>query len=303
MKKWLLFIVLPLICIGGLSAVIGQNVAKKDAPRHLRYIFLGHTYQWGAKIFRVDQRIEEMDRTQFDRIWLGGDILPEASLHKDRLMYLDTLFDLSKPGNHWALGNHDIRPGNLEWIEELTGRPTFYSHYQEGIVSVVLDLSIPPTDCERIDAQYEMVKNICDTISSSSHLIFLMHHGIWYDVPGLPQSIGRYAHSKLTVWQANCFMKDATFAAVMYPMLIEVHKRGIMVLNILGDAGDGSKEFYKESDDGIHFFSSGINNSKYRKDPEKLAKQKKDKVLIFEHYPEERKLTWKFHELNDLVDN
>ena len=34
------------------------------------------------------------------------------------LIYLDNIFNLSSPQTHWSLGNHDIRNGNLDWIEE-----------------------------------------------------------------------------------------------------------------------------------------------------------------------------------------
>ena len=99
---------------------LSQTCKSQDT---LTYVFMGHTYQWGAGGGRVDERIENMDLAQFDRIWLGGDICSEASLDYSTLKYIDSLFDLGKPGNNWTLGYHDARNGNEEWVAEFTERP------------------------------------------------------------------------------------------------------------------------------------------------------------------------------------
>ncbi len=262
----------------------------------LTYVFFGHTYQWGSGGNRVDYRIENMDLSQFDRIWLGGDICSEASLDYSTLAYIDNLFDLGKPGNHWALGNHDARNGNLEWIEEFTGRPAYYAHSENGITTIVINGTISPLDCENLNKQYKMIENVCDTISSG-YLIFLVHHGIYSDVPGVPNPI-TYAHSQLKPWMANCYDDSASYIDTIYPMLIDVENKGVEVLHIMGDVGSGRKSFYGISDDGIEYFGSGINNTYNMLLGIPIISP--DLVLVFKHVLSTNELTWEFVELNDL---
>ncbi len=78
-------------------------------------------------------------------------------------------------------------------------------------------------------------------------------------------------------------------------MLKEVRERGIEVYNILGDTGSGTyKGFYKENRDSIHFFASGVDNSRYADDPQLYAQQPADSVLIFQHDLTSQELTWQF---------
>ena len=262
----------------------------------LTYVFFGHTYQWGSGGNRVDYRIENMDLSQFDRIWLGGDICSESSLEYSTLAYIDNLFDLGKPGNHWALGNHDARNGNMEWIEEFTGRPNYYAHNENHITTIVMNGTITPLDCENLDKQYKMIEKVCDTISSG-YLIFLVHHGIYSDVPGVLNPAA-YGHSQLRPWMANCYDDSASYIDAVYPMLIDVENRGVEVLHIMGDVGTGPKSYYGISDDGIEFFGSGINNSYNMTLGIPIVSP--DLVLVFKHVLSKNELTWEFVELNDL---
>jgi len=260
----------------------------------LTYVFFGHTYQWGSGGNRVDYRIENMDLSQFDRIWLGGDICSESSLEYSTLAYIDNLFDLGKPGNHWALGNHDTRNGNLEWIEEFTGRPTYYTHSENHITTIVMNGTITPLDCENLDKQYKMIENVCDTISSG-YLIFLVHHGIYTDVPGVLNPAA-YGNSHLKSWIANCYDDSAAYIKAIYPMLVNVENKGVEVMHIMGDVSYQS--FYGISDDGIEYFGSGINNSYNMHLGIPITTP--DKVLVFKHVLSTNELTWEFVELNDL---
>ena len=140
-----------------------------------------------------------------------------------------------------------------------------------------------------------MIKNVCDTIQESTHLIVISHQNVWKDVPTL-RSPYKYSHVGQRSWIGNCFDKPAEFIDVIYPLLLNVKNKNIDVICVLGDAGlYNLKGKSMVSDDGIYFISSGIN--KKWKD----KKRNKDRVLIFEHNLEEEKLSWKFHKLDSLV--
>jgi len=260
----------------------------------LTYVFFGHTYQWGTA--GVDARIEQCDLAQFDRIWLGGDVCSEASLKYSTISYINDLFDLGKPGNHWALGNHDSRNGNIEWITEFTKRPTYYAYSENNLTTIVIDGNISPLDCENLNKQYEIIKNVCDTINNGK-LIFLVHHGIYQNVPNIlnPQS---YGHSYLHNWISNCSSDTNTYLKTIYPMLVQAENRGVDVLSIMGDVGANVKSYYGISDDGIEYFGSGINNTYNILYGIPIVSP--DLVLIFKHVPSTNSLTWEFVELNSL---
>ena len=122
----------------------------------------------------------------FDQIWLGGDICSETTKKKGTVTYLDQLFDLSSNNTHWAIGNHDFRNGNLNYITDATKRPLYYAQYQDGITLLVLNLFMEHRfyidSCEYKQKQYEYVTEVLDTIQKSSHLVLLMHSVIWSDV-------------------------------------------------------------------------------------------------------------------------
>ncbi len=258
----------------------------------LRYIFLGHIKEKRNGLDRVDQRLEQLDLSVYDRIWLGGDVTDESNSRYSTLKYIDSLFDVSNPLNHWAFGNHDLRNFNVEWLEEITNKPTYYHHSSNGIVTIVLNYSYTPSDCENLNKQFDLIKNVCDTISQSSHLIILSHYCPWNGAPGIPLP-SAYAHSDIKAWIANCNDKPATFVDVIYPLLVNVKNKGVEVINILGDTGSSNKGQSMISSDGIYFIASGINKkSQDRSGP--------DKVLIFKHHVPTRSLEWDFHILDSL---
>ena len=258
----------------------------------LHYIFLGHIKKPFAGIYVVDDRVAGIDYNTYDRVWLGGDITGESSLDFETLEYIDDLFDISNPSNAWAFGNHDLRNFNDEWLHQITGRKTYYAHYENGITTIVLNLAIGPDDCEKLDNQFNMIKNVIDTIQKSTHLILLSHHNVWRNVPGLP-SPGNYSHSDQKNWIGNCYNEHGSFVDLIYPLLLQVKDKNITVINILGDAGSESKGKSMVSDDGIYFIASGI-------DPLTQDINGPDKVLILDHIPETSELTWQFHNLDSL---
>jgi len=263
----------------------------------LKYFFEGHTYQWHTAGDRVDERLEKLDFSEYDGIWLGGDVCSESLLEYSTLEYIDNLFDLKHPNTHWAFGNHDSRNGNWIWFEELSGKKTYYTSHYKGITYMVLNSTLTPYHCEQLNDQYRIIVNLCDTISESSHLIFLVHHCLWENVPGLPVPY-KYAQSNLRYFSFTCDNPNATFLNDIYPRLIEVKNRGVEVILIMGDMG--SQRINILNPDGIHFVGTGLNRSKYQ-DPEVRENSDRDWFIEFKHVPETRWLDWKFHDLDSTM--
>jgi len=256
----------------------------------IQYLFVGHCYQRGSHGTKVDYRIEQLDKSVYQGIWLGGDVCSEPMLEYSTIKYIDSLFNLGSPETHWALGNHDARNGNWEWYEEFTGRKTYYAYSSHGITRVVMNTNIVPVNCEMLNEQYQIISNVCDTISAATDLILIMHHDLWRDVPGLPPP-GTYAQSDLIYWNANCDSADTRFVETIYPKLVAVRQRGINVTCILGDMGATWKKFDMFSDDGIRFMGCGL----YDNSPE-------DNVLFIEKEIESAPLTFSFHNLDSLLN-
>ncbi len=252
----------------------------------LRYIFMGHIYKFYTAGDKIDPRVEQLDMTGYEGKWLGGDVCSEALLLYSTIQYIDSIFDLTSPTTYWSLGNHDARNGNYEWLKEFTGRDTYFTHYHKGITAIVMNTNLVPTDCENIEKQYRIIRDVCDTIESSSHLVLIMHHGIWRGVPDLPNP-ATYAQSDFIYWNANCDSSNSTFVNAVYPMLVEVKNRGIEVICILGDMG--GQHFLMDSQDGIHFMGVGLNETP------------QDEVLIFEYALPARTMTYQFHNLDSLL--
>jgi len=279
-----------LVILLTITYTYSQNHSKINSDT-LHYFFTGHIKKVNPtkSKYKIDPRIEELDKTKYDRIWLGGDVCTETTQDYSTLQYLDSIFDLSKPGNYWALGNHDARNRNYNWISEFTHRKTYFAHYQDGITAIVLNTNLVPSDCENLNNQFNIIKNVCDTITKSSNLFMIMHHGIWRNVPNLPPP-GTYAHSDLIYWNANCDSVNTSFAEVVYPLLKKVKKRGIEIYCILGDMGCNGKKFFMQSVDSINFMGCGLCN------------EPTDVVLIFNHILSEQKITWEFQNLDSLLN-
>ena len=163
-----------------------------------------------------------------------------------------------------------------------------------------MNTCIVPSDCEHLDKQFHMIENVCDTISSSSHLILIMHHALCYNIPGIPTP-NSWSHTKFPYWNANCYFRENnSFAGAIYPVLLDVLSRGIEVICLMGDLGGNGKLIDMQSEDGIFFLGCGLDNSRYT-DPDELALRPKDRLLIFEHDLEKRQLSWTFPDLDSLL--
>lgn len=274
--------------------IIARVDAQKDT---LTYLFMGHTYQYYTPGYKVDLRIQNLDLESYDGIWLGGDVTSESMMSHSTLEYIDSVFDLKKPTTMWALGNHDTRNGNWVWLEEITGGKTYYTRHYKGITYIVLNTNLTPYDCEQLNDQYNIIVNVCDTIQNSSHLVLLMHHGVWAGVPGLPAP-SAYAQSNLVYYNFNCYSEESTFVKEIYPRLVDVKNRGVEVLCILGDMG--AKKIDLLSDDDIHFMGTGLSRSYYA-DPEERKKAAPDWAIVFKHVPQTAWLDWEFVDFDEFT--
>ncbi len=268
-------------------------------------VFLGHTYQWYAGN-RVDKRLEKIDFSQFEEVWLGGDLCGKTTVDDKTLAYLDELFNLSSAQVHWALGNHDTRDGHLEKVESIKKRKSYYAHYENGFTRFVLNtnfnnIQAPPLQnvCNEPRNQLEQLKAVCDTIQRSSHLVLLAHHDVW----GREFVENGKCQSNLKQWDYNFLCEENTgFQIQIYPMLVQVQNRGIQVIIITGDYGMVRKTSQFQSSDGIWFLGNGINGSiKKDKAPGYVRSFDPDSLLILNYNPDLRELSWRFEPMDSIV--
>jgi hypothetical protein len=249
-----------------------------------KYIFAGHTYDG----YSYDSRLRQINISDYDGIFLGGDNMSEASLDRNFLSSLDSLIDLSNPMTLYAMGNHDSRNGNWDWVSQFTGRKTYSAHYEDKSVFIVLNTNIVPYDCEMLEDEFDMIYQVCDTIEDAQNLFFIMHHVIWNDVPGL-QPAWMTGHVNAKYWLANCDNADSHFYNTIYPLLVNVKNRGVDIFVIAGDMGSGSKKkYYEQSSDGINFMGCGLYHYSTN-----------DEVLIFENNNGD--ISFGFHNLDSLT--
>lgn len=249
-----------------------------------KYIFFGHCYDG----YSFDYRLRQIHLKNYDGIFLGGDILSEGALDRYYLEGLDSLVDLSNPMTMWTLGNHDSRNGNWDWISDYTKRRTFFVHSQDQSVFIVLNTNLVPYDCEDLERQFQIISNVCDSISVSKNLFVIMHHVIWDGVPGIAPG-WTVGHENCKYYMANCDSTQSHFYNVIYPLLSDVQSKGINVFCLAGDMGVPGKKTYDETaPTGVHFLGCGL----YFYDPN-------DQVLIFQN--NDGNIQYEFQNLDSLV--
>ena len=288
------------------------NDFEKTELVTFHYFFAGHCYQWNAPNWgRTDLRLEKIGLDTFDQLWLGGDLVENLFHHPQNIEFVDSFFQVGKATTHWAIGNHDVldQKGDFSGIEKKTKRKTYNASHKNGITILVLnttEFSFPAYqnqqhECELLDGQMDLIKAVTDTIQNSSHLIILHHHAL------LTNEI---AEQKIKVEEVfNVYAPDfnlaceerGTFSELVYPRLQEVQKRGVQVILIGGDTGLRVKEFDFKTKDGISFLGTGLNNSAGTEHRPAYFSTAPDKVLIFKHQPEIRKLEWRFQLLDEMV--
>jgi hypothetical protein len=257
---------------------------KPLPPPTFTYLALSHTRTYQANSQTVANEILDIRFDIFDQLLLGGDLLPNSSKNEATLQYLDSLFSLSSPTTHWAVGNHD--DVNRDLLFQFTQRKSYYAYYHNGICFVILDTQL--NNCYIIDKQLELLQTITDTLSHSSHLVLLYHKLISLpDHPLLASSTDSIANGNIGSchWctQPNNFYTD------VYPLLQQIKANGIAVVVIAGDIGVKVPYFTDISPDNITFLATGIQegaNLNY--------------ALVLYHTPSEQDLTWAFTYLPTL---
>jgi len=246
------------------------------------YIFLGHTRT--ATNPNMDSIVEIIDYSEYDMIWLGGDLAYLTSDDEETMDHVDSIFNLGSLNTLWALGNHDY--SDLVLISSYTNRPAYYAYYKNGITFIVLDTQDSLSSI--VGLQKELFDSVVDTIQLSTHLVLIHHKLIWmYGDDYLEPLIPTVSNGGL----GDCFycINPNNFYTDIYPRLLEVKQQGIEVLCIAGDIGKKSKEFEYTTDDNIHFLASGIwNNSS------------ENKALIFNHDITNKLLNWEYKHLSEL---
>ncbi|MEL6863153.1 MAG: metallophosphoesterase [Bacteroidota bacterium] len=295
--------------IGFLGLCLLLLACQPETPSK-KYLFLGHTYDWKSDDNnRVDPRIAALKPKLYDGIWMGGDICARSSGERATLVYLDSLLHLGASTTHWAVGNHDLTSGHPEMIPEFTHRPSFYQHYFDGIHLMVWNTcfehpQLPKYEagCEEMNAQYQLIKNVCDTLQKADYFVILHHHAL------LTNSIARNDLDVDTLFhyyrpksRFSC-EPAGSFEELVYPLLTEVQQRGVQVILIGGDVGQRCKTFSYQSQEGIWFLGSGINNSMGSETiPPWVTNLNPDSILVFEHQIEKGRLSWKFYDLDEMV--
>lgn len=285
---------------------------SSDSPTY-HYFFTGHCYQWNSENWgRSDHRLEKIRMDTFDQIWLGGDLVENLFHHPDNIEFVDTFFKVAAPTTHWAIGNHDVldQKADFSGIEKRTHRKTYNTTHTNGITILVLNTTEfgwpeyqhQPHECEMLDAQWNLIQAVTDTIQSSSHLVILHHHAL------LTNTLTEFQldiKKHFNLYQPNLIIsceKRGTFSELIYPRLVEVQKRGVQVILIGGDTGQSVKEFEFTTKENIVFLGSGINNSVGTEDNLVEFNFAPDKVLVLTHQPKIRKLEWEFRVLNKMVE-
>lgn len=284
---------------------------NKESPTY-HYFFTGHCYQWNAAHWgRTDYRLEKIKLDTFDQLWLGGDLVENMFHHPDNIEFVDTFFNVGSPTTHWAIGNHDVldQKADFSGIEKRTHRKTYNTTHTNGITILVLnttEFGFPeyhhqPHECEMLNGQWDLINAVTDTIQKSSHLVVLHHHALLTNALTENQlNIQKHFNLYQPDLNIGC-KKRGPFSELVYPLLVEVQKRGVQVVLVGGDTGQQVKDFEFTTKDNIIFLGSGLNNSAGTENVPTYFNQAPDKVLIFKHQPKFRKLEWEFRVLDEMI--
>jgi len=232
----------------------------------------------------MDSVTESLDFSNYEMLWLGGDLALATSADDMTMKHVDSIFDLGAESTLWALGNHDY--ADLERIQTFTGRPPYYAYHKNNITFLVLDTQDSLSNIT--GQQKELFLSVVDTIAESSHLILLHHKLIWmYGDP--------YLHPQMSYipngGYGDCFycINPNNFVSEIYPKLLEVEAKGIEVICIAGDIGFRRNEFEYLTPEGIQYLASGIE-----------AGNPNNQALILHHDQSSHALTWDFVLLSEL---
>jgi len=276
------FALLLMVFLG--SCTKDEVIEPPPVPQIKNYIHIAHTRTNSNPL--MDSIIESINYGKFDMLWLGGDLANLTSKDDYTMQHVDSVFHLGNRNTLWSLGNHDY--SDLTRIRKFTNRPLYYSFYKDGITFIVLDTQDSLSNI--IGAQKKIFESVVDTIQKSSHLIILHHKLIWmYGNTFLEPQISSVSNGEL----GSCFycINPNNFYTDIYPKLLEVKQKGIEVICIAGDIGFKVKDFEYTTSDGIYFLASGI-----------YSGTKSNKALLFHHDITNKKLTWEYKLIKNLLN-
>ena len=293
-----------------LLGMIGSGCAS-EPPK--KFLALGHIYRWDDTNDRMDPRIDALDVSGYDGIWLLGDLTGRTSERASTLDYIDQKFDLASPSTHWSLGNHDLIEGDSARIVARTQRPTF--HYvpaaAEGLNVLVLNTNlfvwprseVPAVRCTQLERQFDLLNEVTALQQPGEQLVVLHHHAL------LPQARADTFPTLNLVW--NFYHPEfwttcdsaRTFEQHYLPLLDEIRSKGVDVTFIGGDIGQRAKRFTHRDEQGILWLGTGINNSMDpRFPPPYVTDFGADHILELTYHPQERRLDHRFIKLNERVE-
>lgn len=275
MKNILLFSVLFLFfgCKENLPTPLPEVKFKK-------YLHISHTR--GSEAGEIDERLRNRDYSEYEMLWLGGDMDQNIVENESIIQSWDELFDFSNPNTLWTLGNHDYYY-SLPLVQSYTQRPTYYSYSKDDFTFLVLDTQKNASHI--IEEQLELVKNVTDTLSESKYLVVLTHKMAWlYGNPEIEELINSIPNGG----PGDCLFctNPNNFNEEVYPELLKVKERGIEVFCIAGDLGIRANEFEYITEEGIYLMASGLN-----------FYQNQNKVLVFKVNQETQELSWGYENL------
>jgi len=281
-NKFFSFLMLPIKILLSLACLSSFTSCQNESTQ---YLHLAHTRSYDRGNDQLMPAVTAMDFKPYDVLMLGGDLVLKSSKTRAMLDSLDAVFDLSNPNVLWSLGNHDYQ--KPKWIPSITKRPTSYNYRKNGIMFLVLDNQEYAGDIE--DQQEILLERTIKALDYEiSHLIVLHHKMLWMIDDGVLESqIDSISNGSL----GNCFfcLPPNNFYKDVYPRLIQVQQSGIQVICIAGDIGVKVDRFEHKTQEGIYFLASGLKD-----------RTNHDKVLLFDHDIENKKLTWDFVALDDL---
>jgi hypothetical protein len=298
----------PITALSTILMTCFVGVSCQQGPAYQNYLFLGHPYDW-HRPNRVDPRLEQLDYSKYDEIWLGGDVCSRTAEDPATMDYLDSLFDLTRV--KWALGNHDLDYGPPQNVLEKLPHAPFFTEWKDGYCLSVLNThyfwpypNIPPQrQCAEKQAQWEMVKSVADTIEKASHWVILHHHAMFTDlkIAENGDTLRPFNLNPIPFYATCDSLSNIT--DLWYPQLLNAQKRGVQLVLIGGDVGMQTKHSAYQTDDGIWLLGSGINNSVPRDyAPDYVKDFGPDKVLELSYNKRNGLFEWKFIELNKLLD-
>ncbi len=252
--------------------------------------FFGHIYQPGQED-RIDHRLENVNFQKFDAIFLGGDICVETTKNRHTLDYLDQLFDLRSDQTHWSVGNHDVRNGNRNWIEEATGKSSYYFQDLDGLRIIILNTTLD--ECQEMQEQHSMLTTALEPQQEISHVLIISHHAIWTEYLD-KHGIAAQANARHSIWRSFCPFSDAsTFEASILPLMAQLTLEGKEVFWIAGDYGQMVSGFQYRSEAGVWFLGNGIAEN---------GRLRPDSILSFTWNTGEKDLSWKFDPVDKFVE-